>query len=323
MSVTQRPAFCLSDGFLGLSLLPWPDRDAKVLTRFAVAGIPYDGAVTNRSGAREGPAAIRKASRMLCDAEHPLFDCSPIDSISDYGDLRIPLADIQHVRSALEPQIAQLLDRHHMVWLGGDHSITLAILRQLVKQHGQPVGLLHLDAHCDSWPDHFGEPSGHGTWVHEALLEGLILPACSMQVGIRSPASRTVRQRLERAGGVVLEARSLRDVFSSRQWQRLLDPLRVRLSKAGHPPLYLSIDIDCLDPGFAPGTGTPEPAGLTPAQVMTLLEDSSDLGFIGADLCEVAPAYDHAEITSLNAAHFLWTYLCGQIRQTTASSAST
>ncbi|NCV40527.1 MAG: hypothetical protein EBW11_08190, partial [Betaproteobacteria bacterium] len=190
---------------------------------------------------REGPAAIRKASRMLCDAEHPLFDCSPIDSISDYGDLRIPLADIQHVRSALEPQIAQLLGRHHMVWLGGDHSITLAILRQLVKQHGQPVGLLHLDAHCDSWPDHFGEPSGHGTWVHEALLEGLILPACSMQVGIRSPASRTVRQRLERAGGVVLEARSLRDVFStpisvSMMWRSVwaLIPMPMRLWRSQH-----------------------------------------------------------------------------------------
>lgn len=95
-------------------------------------------------------------------------------------------------RAALEPQIAYLLARHHMVWLGGDHSISLPILRQLYKQYHRPIALLHRDAHCDTWTDHFGEPSGHGTWVHEALTEGLLLPRCSMQAGLRSPASETV-----------------------------------------------------------------------------------------------------------------------------------
>jgi len=319
MSFAQKPAFCLPDGFLGLNTSPWPSIDAADLTAFALAGIPYDGAVTNRSGARVGPQAIRNASRMLCDAEHPLFGCSPIHTLLDYGNLRIPLAHLNDVRASIEPQIAHLLAIHHMVWLGGDHSISLAILRQLYKRYRLPLALIHLDAHCDAWPDHFGEPSGHGTWVHEALNEGLILPQCTMQIGIRSPAASAVRKRVEEAGGIVLEARDLRGCFSSKDWSRWLDPFRIRLEQAGQAPLYLSIDIDCLDPGFAPGTGTPEPAGLTPSQVMTLLEDTSDWPFVGMDLCEVAPAYDHAEITSLNAAHFVWTYLCGQIQRLSRS----
>lgn len=217
-------------------------------------------------------------------------------------------------RAALEPQIAYLLARHHMVWLGGDHSISLPILRQLYKQYHRPIALLHLDAHCDTWTDHFGEPSGHGTWVHEALTEGLLLPRCSMQAGLRSPASETVWRRLEAEGGLILQARDLRNCFSGLDWSKKLEPFRQRLAQAGNPPVYLTIDMDRLDPGFAPGTGTPEPAGLTPNQVMSLLEESYDLNFVGIDLCEVAPAYDHAEITSLNAAYFLWTYLCGQIK---------
>jgi agmatinase len=305
----------MHEGFLGLATSAWPTADEKAATPFAIAGIPYDGAVSNRPGAREGPQAIRKASRMLCDALHPYFACTPLGLMSDYGNLQFPLADILNVRAALEPQITYLLARHHMVWLGGDHSISLPILRQLYKQYHGPIALLHLDAHCDTWTDHFGEPSGHGTWVHEALTEGLLLPACSMQVGLRSPASEAVWRRLEAEGGLILQARDLRNCFSGLDWSKKLEPFRQRLAQAGNPPVYLTIDIDCLDPGFAPGTGTPEPAGLTPNQVMSLLEESHDLNFVGIDLCEVAPAYDHAEITSLNAAYFLWTYLCGQIKK--------
>lgn len=156
---------------------------------FGLAGIAWDGAVTNRPGARFGPRAIRQASHMLCDGIHPLFEVSPDALLCDHGDLALPNTSLERMRAALEPQAAALLARQHMVWLGGDHSITLSLLRAQRQQHGRPLGVLHFDAHCDTWEDHFGEPSGHGTWVYEAIQEGLVDPQAFAQIGIR-PAIR-------------------------------------------------------------------------------------------------------------------------------------
>jgi agmatinase len=202
-----------------------------------------------------------------------------------------------------------------MAWLGGDHSITLSLLRAYRQHLGQPLAVVHFDAHCDTWSDHFGEPSGHGTWVHEAIAEGLVLPACFTQLGIRSSGVREAREYVNDQGGKVYTARMLRGLESPQQLSEVLGSIRARLAAYGHPPVYLSLDIDCLDPAFAPGTGTPEPGGMTTAQVLSVLEELADLPFVGMDCVEVAPAYDHAELTSNAAANFVWTYLCGRIAQ--------
>ncbi len=290
-----------------------PQRVNALTMPFAVAGLTFDGAVTNRPGARFGPQAIRLASQMLCDATHPHFDTTPLGHLCDAGDLALPNTGIDAMRAALMPQAIELLAAHHMVWLGGDHSITLPLLRALNKVHGGPVAIVHFDAHCDTWTNHFGEPSGHGTWVYEAMQEGLLIPEATMQIGIRSSGEREAREYVNTMGGRVFTARELRGLESPQQLAPILDKIRARMAKAGNPPVYLTLDIDCLDPAFAPGTGTPEPGGMTSAQVLSMIEELVDLNWIGMDCVEVAPPYDHAELTSNAASTFVWTYLCGQM----------
>jgi len=279
----------------------------------AVAGVAWDGAVTNRPGARFGPRAIREASHMLCDGTHPHFDTTPNGHLTDLGDLALPNTSLEAMRAAMLPQIEPLLRRHHMAWLGGDHSITLPLLRSYRHWLGRPLAVIHFDAHCDTWSDHFGEPSGHGTWVYEAMQEGLVINDCFMQVGIRSAGVRAAREYVRKQGGLIFDARSLRGLESAEQLAPVLQTMRQRLALHGHPPVYLSLDIDALDPAFAPGTGTPEPGGLTSNQVFTVLEELAGLPFVGMDCVEVAPPYDHAELSSYAAARFVWTYLCGCI----------
>lgn len=281
---------------------------------FAVAGIGWDGATTNRPGARMGPRAIRQASHMLCDANHPLFEVDPLPLLGDAGDLPLPNTGLGAMRAALAPLAADLLRRHHMLWLGGDHSVTLTLLQEVVAREGRPVALVHFDAHCDTWPDHFGEPSGHGTWVYEALRDGLVVPACVAQIGLRSAGVREAREHVADCGGQIFTARALRGLESPAQLAGVTGAIRERLAAHGMPPVYLSLDIDCLDPAFAPGTGTPEPGGMTTNQVLTILEELADLPFVGMDCVEVSPPYDHAELTASAAAVFVWTYLCGRVR---------
>ena len=286
---------------------------ASTTTPFAVAGVAWDGAVTNRPGARFGPRAVREASHMLCDGTHPHFNTSPLGQLGDAGDLLLPNTSLAAMREAMMPLADALIRRYHMAWIGGDHSITLPLLRAYKAWLGRPLAVLHFDAHCDTWQDHFGEPSGHGTWVYEAIQEGLVVPECVVQLGIRSPGARAAREYVQDQGGQIFAARALRGLESPTQLAPVLAAIRERMAAHGHPPLYLSLDIDCLDPAFAPGTGTPEPAGMSSAQVLSVLEELADLNFVGMDCVEVAPAYDHAELTSNAAANFVWTYLCGRV----------
>jgi agmatinase len=279
---------------------------------YAVAGVAWDGAVTNRPGARFGPRAIRDASHMLCDATHPHFDVSPLGRLGDAGDLELPNTSLETMRAALRPRAEALIRRHHMCWLGGDHSITLPLLQAYCAVLGRPLAVIHFDAHCDTWADHFGEPSGHGTWVSEAFEQGLVVAECFTQIGIRSAGTRDARDYVRRRGGQIFSARELRGLDNATQLAEVTAAIRTRQTQHGNPPVYLSLDIDCLDPAFAPGTGTPEPGGLSTNQVLTLLEEMADLPFVGMDCVEVAPPYDHAELTSQAAAHFVWTYLAGQ-----------
>lgn len=295
----------------GHSFLHAPHPSAA--TPYAIAGVAWDGAVTNRPGARLGPRAIREASHMLCDAIHPHFDVSPIGRLGDAGDLPLPNTSLGAMREAMTGPVEQLIRAHHMCWLGGDHSITLALLRAYRRQLGRPLAVIHFDAHCDTWEDHFGEPSGHGTWVYEAFAEGLVVPACFTQIGIRSAGIRAARDYVRDQGGQIFTARALRGLESPAQLAPVTTAIRDRLAAHGHPPVYLSLDIDCLDPAFAPGTGTPEPGGMTTNQVLTLIEELHALPFVGMDCVEVAPPYDHAEITSQAAAAFVWTYLCARL----------
>ena len=283
---------------------------------FAVCGIPFDGAVTNRPGARFGPQEIRRASLMLCDGTHPLFDVSPLDYLGDAADMRLPNASpLAEVRTAIQQQAAVLMARHHCVFIGGDHSVTLPLLRALHAQHGA-VALVHFDAHCDTWTTHFDEPSGHGTWTYEAIQEGLVERTKTVQIGIRSSGERAAREYVQDQGGLIYTARDLRGKDGG-GLAGIIEQIKVRI---GNTPCYLTLDIDCLDPAFAPGTGTPEPGGMASSQVMTFLEELAALNFVGMDCVEVAPAYDHAELTSNAAAQFIWTYVCGQIAKTAASA---
>jgi agmatinase len=299
-------AFLSQGGFLGAR--------APGTQRFCAAGIAFDSATTNRPGARFGPRAIRDSSMMLCDATHPYFDTTPHGHLADAGDLLLPNTSLGEMRKALEPQAEKLVRQHHMVWLGGDHSITLSLLRAYKKVLGKPLAVIHFDAHCDTWTDHFGEPSGHGTWVYEAVQEGLVVPQAFVQLGIRSAGERAAREYINTAGGRVFTARELRGLDNAVQLAPVLEDIRARLAKAG-APVYVSLDIDCLDPAFAPGTGTPEPGGLSTNQVLTVLEElcAGPLNFVGMDCVEVAPHYDHAELTSNAAANFVWTYLCARL----------
>jgi agmatinase len=304
-------AYLSHAGFLGAAA-PQP------ATPYAVAGIAWDGSTTNRPGARMAPRAIRQASQMLCDGTHPHFDCSPLGQLGDVGDLALPNTSLQAMRAALPAQVEPLIRRHHMAWLGGDHSITLPLLQAYRAWLGRPLAVIHFDAHCDTWSSHFDEPSGHGTWVYEAMQQGLVVDACFTQLGIRSAGLREARDHVAARGGQIFTARQLRGLESPAQLAPVLAAIRQRLAEHGNPPVYLSLDIDCLDPAYAPGTGTPEPGGLSSNQVLTILEELADLPFVGMDCVEVSPPYDHAELSSQAAAHFVWTYLCGRIAQTGA-----
>jgi agmatinase len=259
---------------------------------------------------------------MLCDATHPLFNTSPLEQIADLGDLLLPNTSLDNMRAAVIPQARILLAKHEMVWLGGDHSITLPLLRAYYAHFGQPLACIHFDAHCDTWSDHFGEPSGHGTWVYEAFTEGLVIPEAFVQVGIRSSGVREAREYVNDHGGRIYTARELRGKDGD-ALEPVIKEVRERMKQAGNPPLYLTFDIDALDPAYAPGTGTPEPGGLTSSQAMTLLEGWHDLNWVGMDCTEVAPPYDQSELTTNAAATLIWTWLCGRMAAKTASAART
>jgi agmatinase len=279
---------------------------------FAIAGVPFDGAVTNRPGARFGPQEIRRASLMLCDGLHPYFEVSPQGVLGDAGDMRLPNASpLSEVRSAIEQQATTLMTSHHCVFIGGDHSVTLPLLRAAKAKYGQ-LALVHFDAHCDTWQDHFGEPSGHGTWTYEAIQEGLVSAEHTVQIGLRSSGDKAAREYVKNQGGLIFTARDVRGLDGA----ALLPIIQTIKNRLGERNVYITLDIDCLDPAFAPGTGTPEPGGMSSSQVLTFLEELSSLNCVGMDCVEVAPAYDHAELTSNAAATFIWTYLCGQMAKT-------
>ncbi len=287
------PTFATPPGFLGVTRA---HRDAA----FAVAGIPLDIGTTNRAGTRDGPAAIRRASRMLVDGAHPHSWVEPAAlDLADLGDFAIALGDIPASLATIEAQAAGL---RHLIALGGEHGITLPLLRALRARLGHPVGLVHFDAHVDTWEDNFGQVFGHGSVFWHAIREGLVDPSRMIQVGIRSPVQREVWDWTVGQGVTILSGQDVQE----------MGPIEVAArirAVVGAQPCYLSFDIDALDPAHAPGTGTPEIGGLASWQAQAILRRLGGLGFVGMDIVEVAPAYDVAEITALAGATMVWEYL--------------
>lgn len=270
---------------------------------FCIAGVPLDIGTTNRAGTRDGPRAIRAAARMLTDGRHPDSGVDPTAlDLSDLGEFEIALGDIPESLRLIEQQAAGL---NHLLAFGGEHGVTLPLLRALTKRIGGPVGLVHIDAHLDTSEDNFGQRFAHGSVFWHAITEGLIAPKRMIQVGIRAPAWPEIYDWTHGQGVTIVPAQEVHESTPAAIAARIREVV-------GDGPAYLSFDIDGLDPAFAPGTGTPEIGGLATWQAQGILRRLDGLDFRGADVVEVAPAYDVAEITALAAATIGWEYLCLQ-----------
>jgi agmatinase len=290
--MTSIPTFAVRPTFLGIER-------SSADSRICVAGIPFDLGTSNRPGARFGPAAIRKASRMLVDGDHPASWAEMAAlHLADIGDFRIAHGDIPGTLAKIEAQAAPL---SHLVALGGDHTITLALLRALAGRKG-PLGLVHFDGHVDTWPESFGLVFGHGSPFYHAIEEGLIDPHRTIQIGIRSPLHRDIFDWTIGKGVTIVSAEDVHETGP----KAVADRIR---AVVGDALSYLSFDVDALDPAFAPGTGTPEVGGLATWQARAILRRLADLNFAGMDVVEVSPPYDVAEITALAAATIAWDYV--------------
>lgn len=265
----------------------------------AVLGVPFDGGTSYRPGARFGPMAVRQAARTLRPGYHVELGVAPLEQVQivDAGDVTVTPFDIAEACAQIEQRVREVIgDRgRKVVSIGGDHTIALPNLRALHAIHG-PLSLVHFDAHLDTWDTYFGAPVTHGTIFRRAFEEGLLVRDHSVHIGIRGP----IYDRMDldddaRMGFRIIRAGDL-DVLGI---DAAVDAVRRRVAGL---PVYLSVDIDVLDPAFAPGTGTPEAGGLSSRELLRMLRSLGGLDIVGADVVEVAPAYDHAEITSIAAA---------------------
>ena len=264
----------------------------------AVVGVPFDSGVSYRPGARFGPTAVREGSRLL-RPYHPGLDVSPFatQQVADAGDIACNPFNIGEAVETIEHAAGELqAGGTRLVTIGGDHTIALPLLRSAARRHG-PVALLHFDAHLDTWDTYFGAEYTHGTPFRRAVEEGILDTEAISHVGTRGPlyGKRDLEDDRRLGFGIVTSADVMR-----RGVDETVDALRQRI---GDRPLYVSIDIDVLDPAHAPGTGTPEAGGLTSRELLEILRGLAGANLVGADVVEVAPAYDHAEITSVAASH--------------------
>lgn len=263
-----------------------------------VSGIPLDIATTFRSGARMGPAAVRAASVQMNELIHP-WGFGPCDRLAviDYGDCWLDSHNPHTVFSSIYEHANTILKSNaKMLTLGGDHYITYPLLKAHAEKYGAPLSIIHFDAHCDTWADDQPNSLNHGSMFYKAIKDGLIDPATSVQIGIRTWNEDFMGVNVLGADwvhehGVAAVVKKVHKIVGKRN-------------------VYLTFDIDCLDPAFAPGTGTPVAGGLSSAQALAILRKFVGLNIIGMDVVEVAPAYDHSEITALSAAQIAAEMLC-------------
>ncbi|GAB3587067.1 agmatinase [Calidifontibacter terrae] len=281
-----------------------PEIDAVDDYDIAVLGVPFDGGTSFRPGARFGPMEVRKSSRHLRPAFHVELDLAPFERVQvvDAGDVACTPFSIDEAVAQIEAHAHEVQggsgDRR-VIAVGGDHTIALPMLRSVVRQHG-PVALLHFDAHLDTWDTYFNAPVTHGTVLRRAFEEGLLAEDHSMHVGIRGPIYDKIDLKEDADFGFkTIRCSDFANLGVAGATQQVLD-------RIGDTPVYVSIDIDVLDPAFAPGTGTPEAGGLMSRELLSTLRGLGDLNIVGADVVEVAPAYDHAEITTVAAATVIY-----------------
>ncbi|KQU07437.1 agmatinase [Rhodococcus sp. Leaf7] len=270
----------------------------------SILGVPFDSGVSYRPGARFGPAHIRASSKLL-RPYNPALDVSPFAQrqVADAGDIGVNPFDITEALTTVEHAITDLRkDGSTVLTLGGDHTIALPILRALHRDHG-PIAVLHFDAHLDTWDTYFGAPFTHGTPFRRASEEGLIDLERSQHIGIRGP----LYGKKDLEDDAVLGFQIIRsDDYETDGVASIVERMRRRLDTG---PVYVSVDIDVLDPAHAPGTGTPEAGGMTSRELLNTLRGLVGANIVGADIVEVAPAYDHAEITGIAAAHVAYELL--------------
>ena len=265
----------------------------------AITGVPFDQAVTNRTGTRLGPRAIREAST-LQPYDPPYgwgFDPLTEFAVVDYGDLAFDYAKVSEFPKTLTNHIKGILDQGvGTVTLGGDHYISFPILKAYAEKFGKPLSLLHFDAHSDTWVDDDFDRIDHGTMFYKAIKLGLIDPATSVQVGIRTHNDDTM-------GMNIIDAREVHETGLAAVAQKIKFIL-------GDRPTYVSFDIDCLDPAFAPGTGTPVWGGLSTGQAAIILRDIAGINMLGGDIVEVSPPFDTTGATAVAGAHVAMELIC-------------
>ena len=270
----------------------------------AVVGVPFDSGVSYRPGARLGPAHVREAARLL-RPYNPVQHVAPFSTqqIVDAGDVAANPFNLEEAVAQIEDAATRLAsDGTRLLAIGGDHTIALPLLRAVTKRTG-PVAVLHFDAHLDTWDTYFGAPVTHGTPFRRASEEGLIDLEASLHIGVRGPLySRQDLTDDARLGFAVIAAHEFETEGLARVTERMLARLADR-------PVYISVDIDVLDPSHAPGTGTPEAGGLTSRELLAIIRALSDLTIVGADVVEVAPAYDHVQVTAVAASHVAYEIL--------------
>jgi agmatinase len=280
----------------------------------AVFGVPFDTGVSYRPGARFGPAHIRESSRLL-RPWNPALQVAPFGSqqVADAGDLAVNPFSISDAIDAIERGARGLLERaRRVLMLGGDHTVALPMLRALSAVHG-PLAVVHFDAHLDTWDTYFGAAYTHGTPFRRAAEEGLLDRSGCLHVGIRGPLyGDTDLTDDTQLGFQVISAPEVDAIGIPGMVERIAQ-------RVGDRPVYVSVDIDVLDPAHAPGTGTPEAGGLSSRELLATLRSFARLNLVGADIVEVAPAYDHAQITGIAAAHVGYELLSAMAARKAAS----
>jgi agmatinase len=278
-----------------------PTADQVESWDIAIVGVPFDGGTSYRPGARFGPAAVRQGSRLLRPF-NPAQRALPFELARavDAGDIACTPFSTEEAVATIEAGADELLaGGGRLLAIGGDHTVALPLLRATARRHG-PLVLVHFDAHLDTWDDYFGQRYTHGTPFRRAFEEGLLHPERSVHIGLRGPLYGDA-DLTEDAGMGFRQVTT--DEVASRGTAAVVQQV---LARVGDAPVYVSVDIDVLDPAHAPGTGTPEAGGLTSRELLSMLRGLAEAKVVGADVVEVAPAYDHAEITAIAAAHVLY-----------------
>ncbi|MHA1532066.1 MAG: agmatinase [Candidatus Heimdallarchaeota archaeon] len=271
---------------------------------FAIIGVPSDAGASFRTGQREGPAAIRKISALLRH-HNPILNVSPFEHVSgvDYGDLPVVPGYIEEGLTRIEEGLFPIVNVGVIpILLGGDHAITLPELRAVAKKHG-PVALVHFDAHSDTSEEYFGKPYNHGTPFSRAVEEKLLQVDKSIQVGLRgSIYSENHLEIPRKLGFEIITMEELQKIGVEKLLQRIKE-------RVGDAKIFLSFDVDFVDPAYAPGTGTPEVGGVTSGEAMNIIRGLKDLNYVGFDVVEVLPALDPSEITALLAANIVFEFI--------------